>query len=396
MPNSQVPPTLRQLVKLAKQLNPKDKLIFIQEFVSTLDSTTLEALKVEAEQARVLANLGETEDLEDLDKLPARNFEFKRIKGKYYAYLRWREDGCHKSEYLGPMPFLPGHTYTLTNKKDGNKKTLTSLGLELESDQFYLKVQILKPIRTIRSYPYPECLDTIFSKKEWIVQQATSTLTEREEMLNSNLSTSQDAPILLVKPEVRDAGESEPLPDILRIEEAEPVQATTTRKSRSKPIQLPDTETLKDKGIPILEVPNKLVPQVLATLMQWEKLSQSLSSTPQWTLVDKGNKVTLRAPQEDETIMEYNRALGSVTSPHPAPVLIEWLQLLANAVSSSPLVDTDTRTQAQRLKTRLQGAPKDNSAVLLAYLLGLPTPKKLPSVNFPLRLFMDSRDLQFE
>jgi hypothetical protein len=75
--------------------------------------------------------------------------------------------------------------------------------------------------------------------------------------------------------------------------------------------------------------------------------------------------------------MEYNRAIGSVTSPHPAPVLIEWLQQIANAANSSQLVDQDKKTQAQRLKTRLQGAPKDNSAVLLAYLLGLPNPKKL-------------------
>jgi hypothetical protein len=74
--------------------------------------------------------------------------------------------------------------------------------------------------------------------------------------------------------------------------------------------------------------------------------------------------------------MEYNRAIGSVTSPHPAPVLIEWLQQIANAVSSSQLVDQHTKTQAQRLKTRLQGTPQDNSAVMLAYLLGIPFPKK--------------------
>ncbi len=376
MPNSQELKNLRQLLKSVKQLNSKKKLLFIQEFARTLDSTMLEAMRLEAEQAQVLCQLDGTEEFEDLDEQPARHFEFKKIKQRYYAYLRWRSDGSHKSEYLGPMPMLPDHTYTLTNKKDGNTKTLTPLGLEIENDQIYLKVKILKPVHTIRSYPYPECLDTIFSKKEWTVGQVTSSPTEREETFNSNPSTPQHAPTLAVKPEVRDAGSSEPKPDTLKPERAESLQATTTRKSCSKPIRLPNTETLKDKGTPILEVPNKLVPQVYKTLKQWEDLSQSLHSTPQWTLVDKGNKVTLRATQENANIIEYNRALGSVTSPHPAPVLIEWLQQIANAVSSSQLVGQDTKTQAIRLKTRLQGAPQDNSAVLLAYLLGIPTPKK--------------------
>jgi hypothetical protein len=376
MPNSHDSPNPKQLAKLIKQLDQQCQLRLLKELAGTLSPHLLEAMKTEAEQERILRQLDGTEDIEELDEQPARHFEFKKIKHKYYAYLRWREDGRHKSEYLGPMPLLPGHTYTLTNKKDGNTKTLTPLSLELEDDQIYLKIKILKPVHTIRSYPYPECLDTIFSKKEWTVQQATSPLTEREETLNSNLSTSQDAPILLVKPEVRDAGESEPLPDTLKIEKAEPVQATTTRKLRSKPIRIPNPETLKNKGTPILEVPNKLVPQVYATLRQWEKLSQSLGSIPHWILVDKGNKITLRAAQENKTIMEYNRALGSVTSPHSAPVLIQWLQQIANVVSSSQLVRQDTKTQAIRLKTRLQGAPQDNSAVLLAYLLGIPTPKK--------------------
>jgi hypothetical protein len=72
------------------------------------------------------------------------------------------------------MPLLPGHTYTMVHKKDCNKKTLTPLGLEMEDDRIYLKVQILNPIQAIRSYPYPECLKTIFSKKEWTIEKVTS------------------------------------------------------------------------------------------------------------------------------------------------------------------------------------------------------------------------------
>lgn len=382
MPNPQDSLTPKKLAQLAKQLDPKRQLSLIKELAGIFSPHLLETMKTEAEQEQILRQLDGTEELAELDERPARHFEFKKIKHKHYAYLRWREDGCHKSEYLGPMPFLPGNTYTLTHKKDGNTKSFTPLGLEIEDDQVYLKVQILKPVHTIRSYPYPECLDTIFSKKEWTIQQATSPLTERKETLNPKLPDLQDAFTPSVKPEVRDAGESEPLPDTLKPKRAEPLQTTTSRKSHSKPIRVPNPETLKDKGTPILEVPNKLVPQVYATLKQWEDLSQSLHSTPQWTLVDKGNKVNLRATQEDATIIEYNRALGSVTSPHRAPILIKWLQQIADAVSTSQLVGQDTKTQAIRLKTRLQGAPQDNTAVLLAYLLGLPAPKRREQRDF--------------
>jgi len=383
MPNPQQDPlTPKKLAKLAKQLDPKCQLRLIKELAGILSPHLLEAMKTEAEQEWILRQLEGIEEPEELDEFPARHFEFKEIKHKHYAYLRWREDRRHKSQYLGPMPFLPGHTYTLTHKKTGNKETFTPLGLEVENDQIYLNVQVLNPIHTIQSYLYPECLNTIFSKKEWSIQKVASPHIEKKEVFNTNPFGPQAAFTPPIKPEVRNAGEAEPRPGTLKPEKAEPLQARTTRKSRSKLIRIADSENLKDKRTPILEVPNKLVPQVYATLKLWENLSQSLGTTPQWTLLDKGNKVTLRATQENKTIMEYNRALGSVTSPRPAPVLIEWLQQIANAVSSSPLVDQDTKTQALRLKTRLQGAHKDNSAVLLAYLLGLPAPKKRTS-DFP-------------
>ncbi|WP_026730813.1 hypothetical protein [Fischerella sp. PCC 9605] len=200
MHNSQESPNPKQLAKLIKQLNPQDQLRLLKELAGVLSPSMLEAMKTEAEQAWVLSRLDGTEELAELDLRPAEHFEIKEIKHKHYAYIRWREDGRHKSQYLGPMPFLPGHTYTLTNKQNGNTKTITSLGLEIENNQIYLKVQILKPVHTIRSYPYPECLDTIFSKKEWTVQQATSPLTEREETLNPKPSNPQDATTPPIKP----------------------------------------------------------------------------------------------------------------------------------------------------------------------------------------------------
>ncbi len=368
---------LKQLVKLAKQLDSKRQLLLIKELAGTLSPNLLEAMKIEAEQALVLNYLDGTEDLEDLDEQPARHFELKKIKHKYYAYLRWREDGQHKSEYLGAMPLVPGHTYTLIHKKDGNKKTLTSLGLEIEDDQIYLKVHILNPVHTIRNYPYPECLKTIFSKKEWIIQKVTPPSSEKEETLNTSLSNQQEALTLPIQREVRNAGKPEPKSDTLMSERTKPPESTTTQKSISQPIQSPNPETLKHKGTPILQVPNKLVPQVLATLKQWEDLSRSLNNTRQWTLVRQENKVILRTTLEGKTVIEYNGILRSVTSPHPASVLIEWLQQIANAISSSQLVDQDIRMQAIRLKTRLQGVTQENTTELLAYLLGLPNPKKL-------------------
>ncbi len=377
MSNPQNSSDPKQLAKLAKQLDSKQKLFLLKELAGTLSPNLLEAMKIEVEQALILCQLDKTEEPEELDERPARHFELKKIKHKYYAYLRWREDGHHKSEYLGPMPLLPGHTYTLIHKKDGNKKTLTPLGLEIEDDRIYLKVQVLNPIRTIRNYPYPECLKTIFSKKEWTIQKVAFPESEREETLNTSLSNQQEALTRSIQPEVQNAGKPEPKPDTLKPERAKPVQSTTTRKSHSLPIRSPNPETPKDKGIPILKVPNKLVPQVLGTLKQWEDLSHTLHYTPQWTLVRQGSKVILRTTLGHETVIEYNEILGSVTSPHPAPVLIEWLQQIANAIGSSQLVGQDTKTQAIRLKTRLQGAPQENTTELLAYLFRLPSLKKL-------------------
>jgi len=181
MSNSDRLLTPKKLAKLVKQLDPNQQVSLIQELVSLLDSDLLETMKIEAEQEWILRKLDRVEELEEQDQQPARHFEFKKVKHQYYAYLRWREEGCHKSQYLGPMPFLPGRTYTLCRKQNDTKKVFTSLGLEIEDDQIYLKVQMLNPTHTIQSYLYPECLNTIFNKKEWAIQAVTFSQNEKEE-----------------------------------------------------------------------------------------------------------------------------------------------------------------------------------------------------------------------
>lgn len=372
MSNSQDLPNLKQLAKLVKQLNQKDQLRLFKDLVDTLSLSMLENMKTEAEQAYWLCKLDGIEDGVELDDRPAEHFEIKEIKHKHYAYLRWRENGRYKSQYLGPMPFLPGYTYTLINKKNGNTKTITLLGLEIEDNQVNLKVQILKPVYTIRSYPYPECLKTIFSKKEWTIQQVICPLSQREETLNPQPCNLQDATTSPIKPKVREAGESEPIANIMKPEKAETIEVATIRRSYSKPIKVSDSETLRNQGASIQKIPNKLVSTVYTTLKQWENLSQSLSSSLKWNLLEKENKVTLRFVKEDKTIIEYNKILGSVTSPYSTTDLIILLQQIANVASSSQSVDQETKTQAIKLKTRLQGVPQGNNTVVLAYLLGFP------------------------
>ncbi|MCP6758963.1 MAG: hypothetical protein NHB32_09405 [Fischerella sp. CENA71] len=376
MSNSQNLSNPKQIAKLAKRLDSKRQLLLIKELVSTLNHDLLETMKLEAEQALIINQLDGIEDPEELDERPGRHFELKKIKHKYYAYLRWREDGHHKSEYLGPMPLLPGHTYTLIHTKDGNKKTLTPLGLEIEDERIYLKVQVLNPIRTIRSYPYPDCLKTIFNKKEWNIQKVASPSDQKEQTLDTSFFSPQEALTSPIQPKVQNMSKPGIKSDTLKSERAKSVEPVTTWESHSQEIQYLKSETRKE-DILNLKVPNKLVPQVLATLKQWEDFSKSLQNTPHWTLVRQGSKVNLRTTKENETLIEYNRTLGSVTSPHTAPVLIERLRQITNAVSSSQLVSQDTKTQAIRFKTRLQGAPQENTTELLAYLLGLPSPKKL-------------------
>lgn len=167
MVNLQEKITLKQLVRLAKQLNNKDRLVFLQELTNELDYSVLQSIQVgleqKLEQKRVLSDVN----------VVNKNFELKKINDRYYAYLRWRENGHHKSKYLGPMPFRPGYTYTLINKKDNTKKTFSPIGLTIEGDQVYLKIQTFKPVNAIINYMYPECLGTVFSKKEWIVHDIT-------------------------------------------------------------------------------------------------------------------------------------------------------------------------------------------------------------------------------
>ncbi|GAB1545483.1 hypothetical protein NUACC21_81590 [Scytonema sp. NUACC21] len=186
MSNPQNSVNPEQIAKLVKQLDSKRQLLLIKELAGMLSPALLEVMKLEAEQALIVNQLDGTEDTEELDEPSSKHFELKKIKHKYYAYLRWREDGHHKSEYLGPMPLLPGHTYTLIHKKDGNKKILTPLGLEMEYDRIYLKVQVLNPIRTIKSYPYPECLKTVFNKKEWNIQKVVSPSSSKEKTLDTS------------------------------------------------------------------------------------------------------------------------------------------------------------------------------------------------------------------
>lgn len=172
MTNHQDQPTFEQVVKLARKLDSKRRLLVLRELVNTLNCDLVEELKIKVEQTIVLSELEEPNELEQVPTQPSNNFEIKRIQNKHYAYLRCREDGYYKFKYLGPMPLIPGNTYTLASKvKTNTTKTLTPLGLEIEGDQIYLKVKLLKPINTIKSYRYPDCLDTVFSKKEWRIQK---------------------------------------------------------------------------------------------------------------------------------------------------------------------------------------------------------------------------------
>lgn len=163
-------PAPQTVLKLAQQLNAKNRLKVILELIATLETEQLEDLQLEVEQVLTARTfLHEETPLLEVGQ-QRRKTEIKYINGKAYAYLRWR-DRSESDKYLGPIPLIPGKTYRLTHKMDGTVKVLTVLALQLEADeQVYLSVQLLQPYAAVKSYLYPECLKHVFSKKEWLIE----------------------------------------------------------------------------------------------------------------------------------------------------------------------------------------------------------------------------------
>ncbi|HEY9749323.1 MAG TPA: hypothetical protein V6C63_11625 [Allocoleopsis sp.] len=163
-------PTPQTVLKLAQQLNSKNRYKVILELIATLAAEQLEDLQLEVEHVLTARTFLNEEISTPAAIKKRRKIEIKYINGKAYVYLRWR-DRSEPDKYLGPMPLIPGKTYRLTHRTDGTLKVLAVLGLQLEeNEQVYLSVQLLEPYAAVKSYLYPECLEHIFSKKQWLIE----------------------------------------------------------------------------------------------------------------------------------------------------------------------------------------------------------------------------------
>ena len=356
-------PTPRTILKLANQLNPRNRLKVISELIATLGEEQLEELRLEVEQALTLQTfLGETQCSGESQQ-KQRKTEIKYINGKAYAYLRWR-DRSGPDQYLGSLPLLPNKTYRLTHKINGTVKVLTVIALELdELDQVSLVVQFLEPYPLTKRYLYPDCIKQVFSKKEWDIQQLSPPLAATSEVHRTEHPT-QSLP----------ATTPTSIPNIAQ-KKAHPKPGIKPKSQAHLSIPSLRGSGIKPQARSVLNVENRRVALVLKSLELWATLSQILTWTPQWQLIRYPHKTVL-LDKQGETVVEYNRRTQTLETAQSVHCLFNWLQEILVAVTQSPLAGQQQQSLARRLFARLQQAPQHDSGTLLAYLFNLSMPQQ--------------------
>jgi hypothetical protein len=305
--------TMLEVLGLATQLNHEDRERFVMELIKTLEIERLENILTEIKSTIAIQRASSKTEV-FIDSQP--KIEIKNISGKFYAYLRsWEANTKQlKSKYLGAMPFQEGHVYKLSGKSGDVKseavKTLTSKGLYLREDKIFLLIEHLTPKHEMISHSYPDCIKTEFSKKDWTIEHLSSTV-------------------------------------------------------NSTP---PEFQSL-NKQLEIL-VQKEFSPQIIRCLQQWEVLSHSLPIELQWTFTFKSNNILLTNHQQ-EIIIQYSTITQSLKTQKSVYALLTWLQNISWEASNCKGSVQENKAVAQRLFSRLQNAPQNNSIQLFRFLFDL-------------------------
>lgn len=364
-----------QIVESAFELEEKDRLQIMLKLFPTLKSSSVERLLEIGEQILADILLNEEKTLEHQAK-----FEYKEVKGGFYAYLRdW--GGEKHNSYLGPMRFMPGYKYNLTHRLRKTVITLVSLGLYREEEKIYLMLQQLTPVFETQSYLYYDkndvenyprrpqiSLENLFSKRKWVI-----------ECLGPIEAGAETQKTFLVSG----------VPTIEKLKSLEPIYQSNETKKSSVPSAITDvkqvqkTERLAAKRIvpipmetprnrkvqSVVQVKKNFIPGVIKILEQWEELSQAIPSSPQWKIARNGDGVAL-CNQAGDIVVQYDNSSQALVA-LSAHSLLAWLREIMFAVASSKMVSQHQQSIAERWLPRLECAPKQDGAELLAHLFNL-------------------------
>ncbi len=370
--------TSEQIVDLASELHNRERLraiLGMLELKPALESLQLKKILETVERILSDVLLEEEDPTEEQAK-----YEYKDVRNNYYAYIKqWNREP--RSDYLGPVRFLPGVKYQLTHKsQSGVVHTLIGLGLQREKEQIFLKIKHLTPQTEVKSYlyydsslrfprrPQEDCIDTVFSKREWKIECLGPVKTD--EIAKGNvLSSSILEKLELEAKEQLQANQTLVTPSTEKDnkynqESNELVERVVSVKSYTprKILQTQKTQLT-------IPVKNSFIPQVVNHFKQWEALSQAVPTNPQLQLINYADRLVISS-QEGELLVEYDITSQTLLT-QSAQTLLTTLQTIALAVASSKIVSLQQQTIASRLLPKLQFAPLENSIQLLAYLFDL-------------------------
>lgn len=207
--------TLLQAIRVLKQTAaPRRTRVFIDQVLPLLTNQEFDMLKDAIELERLERTYsGEEQESAVLSevKIEIKNVPYKSVKNglryRPYIYIRWR-DRSHEDLYLGAMlspsegiaysyttqpngaiEFTGKNLLKLTHKKDQRFRYIRLISMEPQlfdefdreeiKGQALLKVEelhpeFLTPSGSPRTYYFPTCMKTQFSKKDWQVEAIAS------------------------------------------------------------------------------------------------------------------------------------------------------------------------------------------------------------------------------
>jgi hypothetical protein len=207
--------TLLQAIRVLKQTAaPRRTRVLIEQILPLLTNQEFDMLKeaIELERLERTYSGSDQEPVELSEvKIEIKTVPYKSVKhglrNRPYIYIRWR-DRSHEDLYLGAMlspvegisytyttqpngaiDFVDKNILKLTHKKDQTVRYIRLISMEPQlfdefgseeiKGQALLKVEdlhpeFLTPTNSPRTYYFPTCMKTQFSKKEWQVEAIES------------------------------------------------------------------------------------------------------------------------------------------------------------------------------------------------------------------------------
>ncbi|MBD1854797.1 MULTISPECIES: hypothetical protein [Leptolyngbya] len=209
-PNASRASLLQAIRVLQKAASPRRTRVLIEQILPVLSDQEFDMLREAIELERLERTYSGADNESTLlseIKIEIKNVPYKSVKHglrhRPYIYIRWR-DRSHEDLYLGAMlspaegisysyttqpsgtiEFTGKNVLKLTHKKDQTVRYIRLLSMEpqvfdeFESEggtgQALLKVEelhpeFLTPLNSPRTYYFPVCMKTQFSKKDWQVE----------------------------------------------------------------------------------------------------------------------------------------------------------------------------------------------------------------------------------